>query len=93
MERLIYLDNSATTAPCNMAIEEAKSVMEQYFGNPSSLYEFGFFAEEKVSNALETAENYREYFEGILLICENNIGSIGRLPKIIETNEFNVNLK
>lgn len=51
MEKLIYLDNSATTAPCNMAIEEAKSVMEQYFGNPSSLYEFGFFAEEKVSNA------------------------------------------
>ena len=50
-------------------------------------------SEEKVSNALETAENYREYFEGILLICENNIGSIGRLPKIIETNEFNVNLK
>lgn len=54
MERLIYLDNSATTAPCNMAIEEAKSVMEQYFGNPSSLYEFGFFAEEKVSNARKT---------------------------------------
>ena len=50
-------------------------------------------SEEKVSNALETAENYREYFEGILLISENNIGSIGRLPKIIETNEFNINLK
>ena len=36
-------------------------------------------SEEKVSNALETAENYREYFEGILLISENNIGSIDKI--------------
>ena len=50
-------------------------------------------SEEKVSNALETAENYREYFEGILLISENNIGTIGRLPKIIETNEFKSHIK
>ena len=53
----------------------------------------GETSEEKVSNALETAENYKEYFDGILLISENNIGTIGKLPKIIETNEFNTSFK
>lgn len=43
---------------------------------------------EAISNGLEISENYREFFKGVLIICEDNIGTIGRLPKIVETEEF-----
>lgn len=51
MERLIYLDNSATTKPCKEAVEAAVNVMEKCYGNPSSLYEFGMQAEDVVTEA------------------------------------------
>lgn len=47
-------------------------------------------SESKVSNALECAENYREYYEGILIISDENVGTIGKLPKIVESDEFTV---
>ena len=46
--------------------------------------------ETKVSNALETAENYKEYFDGVLIISDDNIGTIGKLPKIVESKDFEV---
>ncbi len=49
-------------------------------------------SESKVSNALETAENYKEYFNGVLIISDNNIGTVGKLPKIIESKDFDVKL-
>lgn len=52
----------------------------------------GESSQDKVANALETAENYKEFFEGILIISDKNIGTIGKLPKIIETNEFTIKI-
>lgn len=52
----------------------------------------GDTSEDKVSNALECAENYREFFDGALIICGDNVGTVGRLPRIVETNEFDVNV-
>lgn len=51
MERLIYLDNSATTRPCEAAVDAALSAMRLDYGNPSSLYVFGMQAEERVTAA------------------------------------------
>lgn len=51
MEQLIYLDNSATTKPCDEAVKAATYAMTECFGNPSSLYGFGIKAEEAVSDA------------------------------------------
>ncbi len=51
MEQLIYLDNSATTKPCKEAVAAAVNAMENSYGNPSSLYEFGMVAEDEVTNA------------------------------------------
>lgn len=48
--------------------------------------------EDKVSNALETSEEFREFFDGALIICGENVATIGRLPRIVETNEFDVNI-
>ena len=53
MERLIYLDNSATTKPCKEAVAAAVNAMEKSYGNPSSLYEFGMIAEDEVTRARE----------------------------------------
>lgn len=49
--------------------------------------------ESKVSNALEIAEEYREFFNGVLIISGENVGTVGKLPKIVESNEFNVKIK
>lgn len=51
MEQLIYLDNSATTKPCKEAVAAALNAMENCYGNPSSLYEFGMIAEDEVVKA------------------------------------------
>lgn len=50
---MIYLDNSATTAPCQVAIEAVMGALTENWGNPSSLYQFGFDA----AKALRTARN------------------------------------
>ena len=49
-------------------------------------------SEDKVANALETAENYREYYNGVLIISDENVGTVGKLPKIVESEEFKVKL-
>lgn len=48
----------------------------------------GKTSEDKVSKAIETAENFREFFDGVLIISQDNVGTVGRLPKIVETHEF-----
>lgn len=49
-------------------------------------------SEDKVSNALEAAENYREFYNGVLIISDDNVGTVGKLPKIVESEEFKVKL-
>ena len=49
-------------------------------------------SETKVANALECCENYKEFFEGVLIISQDNVGVIGRLPEIVETDEFSLDL-
>jgi hypothetical protein len=51
----------------------------------------GADSEDNVVNAAETAEEFRELFDGALIICENNVATVGRLPKIVETDKFEVN--
>lgn len=42
----VYLDNSATTMPCEAAINSALRLMKEEFGNPSSLHSKGFDASQ-----------------------------------------------
>ena len=49
-------------------------------------------SEDKVSNALEAAENYREFYNGVLIISDDNVGTVGKLPKIVESEQFKVKL-
>lgn len=49
-------------------------------------------SESKVSNALEIAEGYREFLSGVLIISGENVGTVGKLPKIVESQKFNVKM-
>lgn len=47
---MIYLDNAATTKPCDAAVKAALSAVEG-FGNPSSLHKMGLDAEKTVKSS------------------------------------------
>lgn len=48
---MIYLDNSATTKPCDEAVEAMTAALTELWANPSALYQFGIDA----AHALRTA--------------------------------------
>ena len=47
---IIYLDNSATTKPCDLAIEYMNNALMKTWGNPSSLHTLGIDAELELSS-------------------------------------------
>lgn len=51
MKVLIYLDNAATTKPCEEAVAAAVDAMRTNFGNPSSLHRAGLDAQLAVDGA------------------------------------------
>lgn len=50
----VYLDNSATTAPCPEAVEAVNFMMTENFGNPSSLHGVGISAMKEIISARES---------------------------------------
>ena len=50
----------------------------------------GETSEDRVSNALESAENFKEFFNGVLIISDENVGVVGRLPNIVQTSKFDI---
>lgn len=59
MPRPIYLDNAATTQPCQRALDAMHGVQQQQFGNPSSQHQFGPPAKKVLDDA-------REFLRGTL---------------------------
>ncbi len=57
--KLVYLDNNATTKVDEKVLEAMLPYFSQYYGNPSSIYEFG----GKNSNAIKEArEQVKDFF-------------------------------
>ncbi len=50
----VYLDNSATTQVCEEAAEKMVEMMVRHYGNPSSLHQMGFAAEQEMTQARES---------------------------------------
>lgn len=48
---MIYFDNSATTRVCTESAEKVMYMMNECWGNPSSLHSFGYKAEKEISAA------------------------------------------
>lgn len=43
---------------------------------------------DSVEKGLNIAEDYKEYFDGVLIISDKEVGTIGHLPRIVEVEEF-----
>ena len=54
MKSVVYLDNSATTRPCEAAINNITFALSNEWGNPSSLHDMGFKAQMLVDNTRKT---------------------------------------
>ncbi|MBR5203281.1 MAG: cysteine desulfurase [Clostridia bacterium] len=61
---MVYLDNSATTKPCEKAVQKAFVMMTENFGNPSSLHFCGYNAKKELDSARRTISNF--------LSCQDN---------------------
>ena len=48
---VIYLDNAATTKPCDAAIKALNECLTENFGNPSSLHTLGLNAQKTVEKS------------------------------------------
>lgn len=51
VSKLVYLDNSATTKPCETAVKRIINVLRENWGNPSSLHGLGIKAEQQMNEA------------------------------------------
>lgn len=51
--------------------------------------------EDAVENGLIAAEKFKEHYAGTLIIVGESVGTIGKLPKIVETknNDININFE
>ena len=78
----VYLDNSATTKPCEATVKKVLEMCTEHFGNPSSLHMCGYNAKKELdesrrilASALSCAEN-EVYFTSSGTIA-NNTAIIG----------------
>lgn len=53
MSRMIYLDHAATTKTMPEAAEAMETYLEVYYGNPSTIYEFGEKSREAIEHSRE----------------------------------------
>lgn len=51
---MVYLDNAATTKPCDEAVLAAENMMKITWHNPSSLYKQGMFAQDVIDASRES---------------------------------------
>lgn len=94
---MIYLDNAATTKPCEQAIEAATEALTSAFGNPSSRHFVGLDADrlvirarDAIANALSCREDEVFFTSGatesnntaIMGACESRIK---RMPNVVTT--------
>lgn len=57
MDKVIYMDNAATTPVAESVLEEMYPMFRDNFGNPSTIYSIGKRAKEKVDNARKQVAN------------------------------------
>ena len=70
MKKLIYLDNAATTKTAPEVVEAMLPYFTEYYGNPSSVYEFAGKSKQAVDAARETiADSLGRKTGGDLLYC------------------------
>ncbi len=59
MKKHIYFDNTATTFIDEAVLDEMNPFLTDYFGNPSSIYEYSNIPVKAISLARESFSRYR----------------------------------
>ena len=59
MKQVIYLDNAATTKTKPEVVEAMLPYFTEFYGNPSSVYEFSAEPKRAIANARETIAKSR----------------------------------
>lgn len=81
MTKIIYLDNAATTKPKHEVIKEIEYVLENEWGNPSSLYGIGRNAKQIVDKSRKTVADFIGAKPSEIVFtsgaCESNSMAIG----------------
>lgn len=72
----VYLDNAATTPLAPEVIQEMFSVMQEKFGNPSSIHSYG-------REARSLIEQGRKYIAGLFNVTPGEIFLLPEQPKQI----------
>ncbi len=54
----VYLDNSATTKVSEIVKNEINDILNNYYGNPSSIHDIGMKSEKKIRKARKTIAKY-----------------------------------
>ncbi len=79
----VYLDNSATTKPCDSAVKKALQMCTESFGNPSSLHMGGFNAKKELDNARNTVAKFLSCSDNEIVFTPS--GTIANFTAIIGT--------
>ncbi len=88
---MIYLDNSATTKPCDKAIEYLNNALTENWGNPSSLHILGMNAEDIVNTSRKTVAkslNCKES-EIIFTSCGSEANNMAFMSALYRKNRGN----
>ncbi len=94
---MIYLDNAATTKPCEECRRAVMNVMENYFGNAGSLHGLGTESLQIISRAkntlLSAISGTKKPLEGDILFTSgatesNNTAILGSAPGFVKGSVF-----
>ncbi len=70
-----YLDNSATTKPCEQALKKAMQIACECYGNPSSLHFLGFEAKKELEKARKSVADFLGVNEGEIYFTSGGTAS------------------
>lgn len=79
----VYLDNSATTKPCDAAVKKALQMCTESFGNPSSLHMCGFNAKKELDSARRDVAKFLSCSENEIYFTPS--GTIANYTAILGT--------
>ncbi len=70
-----YLDNSATTKPCEQALKKAMQIASECYGNPSSLHFLGFEAKKELEKARKSVADFLGVNDGEIYFTSGGTAS------------------
>lgn len=70
-----YLDNSATTKPCEQALKKAMQIASECYGNPSSLHFLGFEAKKELEKSRKSVADFLGVNEGEIYFTSGGTAS------------------